>query len=106
MGDTYRETALEQAVLSHGTIEVAMSMPHSNYRAPNDPAQVVKAATVYEQFLTRNDRTQELQEHVVKLARQLRNCLALDEDTDHATARLVLDEYDQWKTTNTPEEPF
>lgn len=51
---TYREIALAQAVISHGTIEVPMSMPHSNYRAPNSPADVVKAAVAYERFLDRS----------------------------------------------------
>lgn len=105
MGDTYRETALEQAVLSHGTIEIAMSMPHSNYRAPNDPAQVVKAAAVYERFLTATSPLVQLDGIAAKMATMLRSVSARYDDPDGVGAQ-VLAEYDQWKTANTPEEPF
>lgn len=69
MGATYRETALEQAVISHGKVQVPMSAPHTNYEHPNDPAQVVQAATAYERFLDRSSR--ELEDLVDLLAERL-----------------------------------
>lgn len=86
MGDhvpTYRETALAQAVISHGAIEVPMSLPHSNYRAPNDPAEVVKAAVVYERFLDRSLR------HPEEIAAGL--AVVLAEALDHVPTRDSVD---------------
>lgn len=91
---TYRETALDQAVRSHGRRQVVTS-DGVVLDVPGDKDAVARAAEAYERFLDRSPR--EAEEQAERLAAALR---PLAEEADGAplgtTARAALDQYDAW----------
>lgn len=117
MGETYRETALEQAVISHGKKQLhttvfvggaANSVPVI-VDEPNNPLDIVHAARAYERFLNRPNN--ELEQHADALAAAIDQFDTLLPDTPWvcteeglAEFRTARDAYRRWQTEQA--EPF